>query len=50
MFSTNMLFSPYAAVDERGCGKVDNGYSVGFAQVTKSPLSTGVRKLPQYSP
>ena len=23
MFSTNMLFSLYAAVDERGCGKVD---------------------------
>jgi hypothetical protein len=30
MFSTNMLFSRYAAVDERGCGKVDNGYSMAL--------------------
>jgi len=26
-----------------------NGYSVGFAQVTKPSLSTGARKLPQCS-
>ena len=35
MLSINRLVSHYASVDGRGCGKVDNCQSVGFAHVVR---------------
>jgi hypothetical protein len=40
MFSTNMLLSIYAAVDERGCGKVDNGYNEASVVHRRQEAST----------
>ena len=40
MLSANRLVTCHAAVDERGCGKVDNSEDASLAQVGKLLLST----------
>ena len=48
MVHVNMLVSHYIAVDERGCGKVDNRWTGDLMQVVSpSPLSTGGVRYPQ---
>jgi hypothetical protein len=49
MLSANRLVTCCAAVDERGCGKVDNSSDASLAEVEKLPLSTTGGKYPQCS-
>ena len=49
MLSANRLVNRCEAVDERGCGKVDNGEDARLAQVRKPLLSTSARRFPQFS-
>ena len=49
MFSANRLVNPCEAVDEQGCGKVDNGEDASLAQVGNSLLSTSGMRFLQFS-
>jgi len=49
MLSANRLVNRREAVDERGCGKVDNGEDASLAQVRKPLLSTSAMRFPQFS-
>jgi hypothetical protein len=49
MFSANRLVTCYVSVDERGCGKVDNGFGADHAQAGKLRLSTTAGEYPQCS-
>jgi hypothetical protein len=47
--SPNRLVSFCAAVDQQGCGKVDNGSYASLAHVGRLPLSTSKGTFPQCS-
>ena len=49
MLSANRLVNRCEAVDERGCGKVDNGEDASLAQVRKPLLSKSAMRFPQFS-
>jgi hypothetical protein len=49
MLLANRLFNRCEAVDERGCGKVDNGEDASLAQAGKPLLSTSAMRFPQFS-
>jgi hypothetical protein len=49
MLSENRLANRCEAVDERGCGKVDNGEDASLPQVGKPQLSTSGMRFPQFS-
>jgi hypothetical protein len=49
MLSANRLVNRCEAVDERDCGKVDNGEDASLAQAGKPLLSASAMRLPQFS-